>query len=121
MRGGTLRIRGDAGNDIGTFINGGTIIVEGDAFIHVSTHGEGGTVIVKGDVQGRVGGQMVKGDIYVLGAIQHMLPGFRKVETVEKEVDGVNCLLDHYIGDLGERHPTSRGQPVYGNLYVRAA
>jgi formylmethanofuran dehydrogenase subunit C len=121
MRGGTLRIRGDAGNDIGTFMNGGTIIVEGNAFIHVSTHGEGGTVIVKGDVQGRVGGQMVKGDVYVLGAIRDMLPGFRKVDTIEKEVDGQTYRLDHYIGDLGERHPTSRGQPVYGNLYVRAA
>ncbi|NLX49091.1 MAG: formylmethanofuran dehydrogenase subunit C [Methanospirillum sp.] len=121
MRGGTLRIRGDAGNDIGTFINGGTIIVEGNAFIHVSTHGEGGTVIIKGDVQGRVGGQMVKGDIFVLGAIQHMLPGFKKVDTIEKEVDGQPYRLDHYVGDLGERHPSSRGQQVLGNLYVRAA
>ncbi|MEN6342818.1 MAG: formylmethanofuran dehydrogenase subunit C [Methanospirillum sp.] len=120
MRGGTLRIRGDAGNDIGTFIIGGTIIIEGDAFIHVSTHAEGGTVIIKGDVQGRVGGQMVKGDIYVLGEIEHILPGFRKTETVEKDVDGASYLFDHYVGDLGERHPTSRGQPVLGNLYVRA-
>ncbi|HIH02513.1 MAG TPA: formylmethanofuran dehydrogenase subunit C [Methanoregulaceae archaeon] len=121
MRGGTLRIHGDAGNDIGTFINGGTIIIEGNAFIHVSTHGEGGTVIVKGDVQGRVGGQMVKGDIYVLGAIEHMLPGFKKIETVDMEVDGAKYRLDHYVGDLGERHPTRRGEPVLGNLYVRAA
>jgi formylmethanofuran dehydrogenase subunit C len=120
MRGGVLRVRGDVGNDIGTFINGGTIIVEGNAFIHVSTHGEGGTVIIKGDVQGRVGGQMVKGDIYVLGAIQHMLPGFKKVETIDAEVDGANYRLDHYIGDLGERHPTRKGQEIYGNLYVRA-
>ena len=121
MRGGVIRIRGDAGNDIGTFMIGGTIVIEGNAFIHVSTHAEGGTVIVKGDVQGRVGGQMVKGDIYVLGAIQHMLPGFKKVETVEREVDGQSYRLDHYVGDLGERHPTSKGQEVYGHLYVPTA
>lgn len=121
MRGGILRIRGDAGNDIGTFMNGGTIVIEGDAFIHVSTHAEGGTVIIKGDVQGRVGGQMVKGDIYVLGSIQHMLPGFKRVESVERDVDGQLYKLDHFIGDLGERHPTVKGQEVYGNLYVRAS
>ena len=73
------------------------------------------------DAQGRVGGQMVKGDIYVLGAIDHMLPGFKKIATVEKEVDGANYRLDHYVGDLGERHPTRRGEQVLGNLYVRVA
>lgn len=121
MRGGTIRIKGSAGNDIGTFMLGGTIIIENNAFIHVSTHAEGGTVIIKGDVEGRVGGQMVKGDIYVLGKIQYMLPGFQKVETVEKEVDGTKVTLDHYIGDLGERHPKSKGKVIYANLYIKAA
>jgi len=121
MRGGTIRIRGSAGNDIGTFMLGGTIIIEEDAFIHVSTHAEGGTVIVKGNVEGRVGGQMVKGDIYVLGSIAYMLPGFQKIEEVEKEVDGARVKLDHYIGDLGERHPRSKGKEIYANLFVRAA
>ena len=64
MTGGTLRVKGNVGNDIGTFMRGGTIIVEGDAFIHVLTHGEGGTIIVKGNIEGRVGGQAVKGDVY---------------------------------------------------------
>ncbi|MGA2122085.1 MAG: formylmethanofuran dehydrogenase subunit C [Methanoregula sp.] len=121
MKGGTIRIKGSAGNDIGTFMLGGTIIIEKDAFIHVSTHAEGGTVIIKGDVEGRVGGQMVKGDMYVLGNIKFMMPGYQKVETVEKEVDGVMLKLDHYIGDLGERHPKSKGQIVYANLYLKAA
>ncbi|OPX62318.1 formylmethanofuran dehydrogenase subunit C [Methanoregula sp. PtaB.Bin085] len=121
MRGGTIRIRGNAGNDIGTFMLGGTIIVEKNAFIHVSTHAEGGTVIIRGDVEGRVGGQMVKGDIFVLGKIKYMLPGFRKVGTEEKQVDGTKARFNHYIGDLGERHPKSKGQEIYANLYVRAA
>ena len=121
MKGGTIRIKGSAGNDIGTFMLGGTIIIEKDAFIHVSTHAEGGTVIIKGDVEGRVGGQMVKGDMYVLGKIKFMMPGYHKVGTVEKEVDGATYTLDHYIGDLGERHGKSKGQIVYANLYVPAA
>ncbi|MGB4235112.1 MAG: formylmethanofuran dehydrogenase subunit C [Methanoregulaceae archaeon] len=121
MRGGTIRIRGNAGNDIGTFMLDGTIIIEKNAFIHVSTHAEGGTVVIKGDVQGRVGGQMVKGDIYVLGAIQYMLPGFKKVGMVEREIDGTTAIFNHYIGDLGERHPKVKGKEVYANLYVMAS
>lgn len=121
MRGGIIRIRGTAGNDIGTFMLGGTIIIERNAFIHVSTHAEGGTVIIKGDVQGRVGGQMVKGDIYIFGTVMYMLPGFKEIGTVEKEVDGVKASFSHYVGDLGERHPKSKGKAVYGNLYVRAS
>lgn len=121
MRGGTIRIRGSAGNDIGTFMLGGTIIIENNVFIHVSTHAEGGTVIIKGDVQGRVGGQMVKGDIYVLGKIQNMLPGFKHVTKVQKEIDGLKATFNHYIGDLGERHPKVKGKEVFANLYVRVS
>lgn len=121
MRGGTIHINGSAGNDIGTFMLGGTIIIEKNAFIHVLTHAEGGTVIIKGDVQGRVGGQMVKGDIYVLGDIQTMLPGFKEIGKVEKEVLGQQIRFRHYIGDLGERHPKSKGKEIFGNLYLRAA
>ncbi|MEN6610829.1 MAG: formylmethanofuran dehydrogenase subunit C [Methanoregulaceae archaeon] len=120
MKGGLIRIHGKAGNDIGTFMLGGTIIIEGNAFIHVSTHAEGGTIVIKGDVEGRVGGQMVKGEIYVLGKIMYMMPGFKKVDRVEKEIDGTKAVFDHYIGDLGERHPKSKGKEVYANLYVRA-
>lgn len=120
MRGGTIRIKGNAGNDIGTFMLGGTIIIENNAFIHVSTHAEGGTVIIKGNVDGRVGGQMVKGDIFVLGNIKYMLPGFQMTDRVEKEVDGVTATFDHYIGNLGERHPTKKGKEIYANLYVKS-
>ncbi|HJK66716.1 MAG TPA: formylmethanofuran dehydrogenase subunit C [Methanocorpusculum sp.] len=119
MTGGVLRVTGNAGNDVGTFMRGGTIIIEGDVFIHVLTHGEGGTIIIKGDVEGRVGGQAVKGDIYVFGKIEYMMPGYRYVDDVEAEVDGEKAVFAHYIGDLGERHPTSKGQTVYVNLYLK--
>ena len=46
-----------------------------------------------------------------------MLPGFQLVDRVEKEVDGVTATFDHYIGDLGERHPKSKGQIVYAKIY----
>jgi len=121
MRGGTIRINGSAGNDIGTFMLGGTIIIEKDAFIHISTHAEGGTVVIKGDVQSRVGGQMVKGDIYVFGTIEHMLPGFKEIGTVDKNILGQSMKFRHFIGDLGERHPKKKGREIYGNLYLRAS
>ena len=119
MSGGLIRVKGKAGNDIGTAMTGGTIIIEGDAFIHVLTHADGGTVIIKGDVEGRVGGQMVKGDAYVLGKILYPLPGFKKVATVEKEVDGQNYTFDQYIGDLGERKDKKKGEVIYGNIYQK--
>lgn len=119
MQGGLIRVAGDVGNDTATFINGGTIIVGGDADIHVSTHGEGGTVVIKGNAKGRVGGQMVKGDIYVYGTIENPLPGFKMVGEVEQEVDGEKARFAHYIGDLGERHPVSKGKTMYANLYTR--
>ncbi|HJJ55961.1 MAG TPA: formylmethanofuran dehydrogenase subunit C [Methanocorpusculum sp.] len=119
MTGGTLRIKGNVGNDIGTFMRGGTIIIEGDAFIHVLTHGEGGTIIIKGNVEGRVGGQAVKGDVYVYGKIDYMMPGYKYVDEIETEIDGDKCKFAHYIGDLGERHPTTKGTTVYSNLYLK--
>jgi len=120
MSGGLIRVKGKAGNDIGTAMTGGTIIIEGDAFIHVLTHADGGTVIIKGDVEGRVGGQMVKGDAYVLGKILYPLPGFKKIATVEKEVDGQTYTFDQYIGDLGERKDKKKGEVIYGNIFLKA-
>ena len=119
MSGGLLRVKGNVGNDIATAMTGGTIIIEGNAFIHVMTHADGGTTIVKGDVEGRVGGQLVKGDCYVLGNLLYPLPGYRKVDTVEKEVDGEMYTLDHYIGDLGERKDKKKGEIIWGNLYLK--
>lgn len=119
MSGGQIRVKGKAGNDIGTAMTGGTIIIEGNAFIHVLTHAEGGTVIIKGDVEGRVGGQMVKGDAYIFGNLLYPLPGFKKVATVEKEVDGATYTFDQYIGDLGERKEKKKGEIIYGNIYLK--
>jgi formylmethanofuran dehydrogenase subunit C len=119
MKGGMIRVNGDVGNDTATFINGGTIIIGGNADIHVCTHGEGGTVIIKGDAKSRVGGQMVKGDIYVFGGIETMMPGFKCIGEVEQEIEGETMRFEHFIGDLGERHPKVKGKTIYANLYKK--
>lgn len=117
MQGGLIRVKGNVGSDICTFMNGGTLIIEGDADVHIGTHAEGGTIIIKGNVNRRVGGQMVKGDIYLYGSINYMMPGFQYLEDREIEVDGDKATFAVYIGDLGERHPKSKGQIIYGKIY----
>lgn len=118
MQGGLIRVKGDAGSDVGTFMNGGTIIIEGNADIHIGTHAEGGTIIIKGKAHRRVGGQMVKGEIYVYQGCDVMMPGFKKIEEREIEVDGDKRVFNVFVGDLGERHSKSKGQVVYGHLYT---
>ena len=118
MQGGLIRIKGDAGSDVATFMNGGTIIIEGNADIHIGTHAEGGTIIIKGKAHRRVGGQIVKGEIYVFHGCDVMMPGFKKVEEREIEVDGETHMFNVFIGDLGERHPKSKGEVVYGHIYT---
>lgn len=119
MSGGVLRVKGNAGSDVASFMTGGTLIVEGSVDIHLGTHMEGGTIILKGNANRRVGGQLVKGTIYVFGTINVMMPGYKPVGDVELEVDGTKATFTDYIGDLGERHPKSKGNIVYGHLYMK--
>lgn len=119
MQGGVIRVKGNAGSDIGTFMNGGTIIVGGSTDVHVGTHAEGGTIIVRGNAKSRVGGQMVKGTIYVFGKIDVMMPGFEYRKDEILTIDGTKAKFALFEGDTGERHPKSKGQVVYGKLYVK--
>ncbi len=117
MQGGVLRVKGNVGSDIGTFMNGGTLIVEGNADVHIGTHQEGGTIIVKGDVNRRVGGQMVKGTIYVFGNMNYMMPGSSTTRMFSWKLTDTREPLPSTSGDLGERHSKSKGQVVYGKQY----
>ncbi|HVP94985.1 MAG TPA: formylmethanofuran dehydrogenase subunit C [Methanoregulaceae archaeon] len=119
MSGGLLRVRGNAGSDVASFMIGGEMIIDGDVDIHIGTHMEGGKIIVKGNANRRVGGQMVKGEIYIFGNINVMMPGYKPVGEVDLDVDGTKATFIEYIGDLGERHPKKKGEPVYGKLYVK--
>ena len=119
MRAGLLRVKGNAGSDICTFMNGGTLIIEGNADIHIGTHAEGGKIIIKGNVNRRVGGQMVKGEMILFGTVNVMMPGYKYVRDVEMEVDGTKAKFAEFIGDLGERHPKRKGETVYGKFYMK--
>lgn len=118
MQGGTIRVKGDVGSDLCTFMNGGTVIVEGNADIHIGTHADGGTIIIKGKAHRRVGGQMVKGEIYVFHGCDVMMPGYKKIDEREIEVDGEKHVFNVFIGDLGERHSKVKGETIYGHLYT---
>lgn len=119
MQGGLIRVKGNVGSDIATFMNGGEMIIEGNADVHIATHAEGGRIVIKGNVNRRIGGQMVKGEVIVFGAVNVMMPGFHYKQDVELTVDGVTAKFQEYIGDLGERHPKRKGEPVYGKLYLK--
>jgi formylmethanofuran dehydrogenase subunit C len=119
MQGGLIRVKGNVGSDICSFMNGGTVIVEGNADIHIMTHAEGGKIIIKGNVHRRIGGQMVKGEAYLFGTVDVMMPGYKYVRDVEMEVDGTKAMFHEFIGDLGERHPKRKGEMVYGKFYMK--
>jgi formylmethanofuran dehydrogenase subunit C len=119
MSGGKILVKGNAGSDIGMYMLGGEIVINGNVDVHVMTHAEGGRTIIKGNANTKVGGQLVDGTIYVFGSIDVMMPGYKYVDDVEQEVDGVKAKFAHYIGDLGERHKKKKGQVIYGNLYKK--
>jgi formylmethanofuran dehydrogenase subunit C len=106
MSGGVLRVKGNAGSDVASFMTGGEMII-------------GGKIILKGNANRRVGGQLVKGEIYVFGKINVMMPGYKPVGEVDLEVDGTKATFVEYIGDLGERHPKRKGEVVYGKLFMK--
>jgi formylmethanofuran dehydrogenase subunit C len=120
MMGGVLRVDGDAGSDVGTFMRGGEIIIGGNADVHVGTHQEGGKIVIKGNAKSKVGGQMVKGEIIVFGTIDVMMPGFAHRDNIDLDVDGTKATFKRFEGDLGERHPKSKGVVTYGQLYIKA-
>jgi len=119
MSGGKILVKGNAGSDLGMYMTGGQIVVNGNVDVHAMTHAEGGKLLVKGNANSKVGGQMVKGEVIIFGSIDTMMPGFKPVDEVELEVEGTKARFSHFIGDMGERHPKSKGQIVYANLYKK--
>ncbi len=119
MQGGRIHVKGDVGSDTGFYMMGGEIVIGGNVDDHVMIHADGGKTVIKGNAKSRLGGQMVRGEIYLFGSLDLMMPGFRHVGDVELEVEGVNAKFAEYIGDLGERHPKSKGQTIYGKLYQK--
>ena len=48
-----------------------------------------------------------------------MMPGYKLAREEELEVDGQKAVFAVYNGDLGERHPTRKGETVYAKLYLK--
>jgi formylmethanofuran dehydrogenase subunit C len=119
MQGGRIHVKGNAGSDIGYFMMGGEIVIDGNVDVHVMTHADGGKTVIKGNAKSRLGGQMVRGEIYLFGSVDVMMPGYKLIEDAELEVEGVKAKFAVYIGDLGERHPKSKGQMIYGKIYKK--
>jgi formylmethanofuran dehydrogenase subunit C len=63
---------------------------------------------------------MVKGEIIVFGTIDVMMPGFAHRDNIDLDVDGTKATFKRFEGDLGERHPKSKGVVTYGQLYIKA-
>lgn len=120
MMDGVIRVGGNAGSDLATYMRGGEVVIGGNVDVHVGNHQEGGRIVIKGNAKSKVGGQMVQGDIFVFGTIDLMMPGFAYSEDAELEVDGTKETFKVYEGDLGERHPKKGGKTIYGHLYVKA-
>ncbi|MCP1663027.1 MAG: formylmethanofuran dehydrogenase subunit C [Methanocalculus sp. MSAO_Arc1] len=119
MQGGRIHVKGNVAADTGFYMMGGEIVIDGDVGEHVMIHADGGKTVIKGNAKSRLGGQMVRGEIYLFGSLELMMPGFQHVGDVELEVEGVKATFAEYIGDVGERHPKSKGQIIYGKLYQK--
>lgn len=119
MKGGKIVVSGDVGSDCGTFMIGGEIVVGGNIDVHVMTHADGGKVIIHGNAKSRLGGQASRGEIYVFGTVDVMMPGYKFAREEELEVDGETAVFAVYNGDLGERHPTRKGETIYAKLYLK--
>ena len=98
---------------------GGEIVVGGNIDVHVMTHADGGKVIIKGNAKSRLGGQASRGEIYLFGTVDVMMPGYKFAREEELEVEGEKAVFAVYNGDLGERHPTRKGETIYAKLYLK--
>lgn len=119
MSGGKITVNGNVGSDCGTFMLGGEIIVGGNIDVHVMTHADGGRIVILGNAKSRLGGQASRGEMYVFGTVDVMMPGYAYARDEELEVCGTKAVFAVYHGDLGERHPTRKGETVYAKLYLK--
>lgn len=105
MKGGTIIVRGSAGNELGCFMRGGLIKVYGNVGQFVGMHMRKGTIYIQGDSEGRVGAEMLEGKIVVSGSVPLILPSFT-VDSVSKrtrvEGEEVTGPFITFTGDIAE-------------------
>lgn len=84
MKGGMIRIHGNAGSNIGAGMAGGAIIIDGNAKNLVGTLMCGGTIVVQGSCGRFTGARMSMGRIVVCGEMDGILPSFYADSIVPK-------------------------------------
>lgn len=116
MSGGTIVIHGNAGNELGYYMQKGIIKVHGNVGQFTGVHMKNGIIVIYGNTEGRNGAEMIGGKIVVCGSVPSVLPTFT-VDAVKPRVKIDGERLDGpfylFIGDIAEE-----GE---GKLYVSKA
>jgi len=108
-------------------MRGGTIKIHGDAGEFAGIHMQGGEILIMGNSHGRPGASMVKGKIAICGHVSSVLPTFtiedlrEKVKICGERIEGQFYLFegDHAEGGSGrlyisrDRNPQLRSYERY--------
>jgi formylmethanofuran dehydrogenase subunit C len=104
MNGGKVIIHGNAGHEVGCFMRNGLIKILGNVGIFAGIHMSNGTIFVQGTSQGRAGAQMTNGKIVICGHTP-VLPTFT-IDSIKPnvKVDGekVEAPFYRFIGDIAD-------------------
>jgi formylmethanofuran dehydrogenase subunit C len=113
MNGGTIIIHGNSGNELGCFMRKGLIKIYGSTAQFAGIHMANGTILIMGNSDDRAGAEMTGGKIIIKGRLSEILPTFT-IDSVKAKVkaDGDEILGPFYlfVGDT-----TENGE---GKLYV---
>jgi formylmethanofuran dehydrogenase subunit C len=105
IKGGSIIIHGDAGNETGSFMRGGLIIIDGNVGEFLGIHMKKGSILISGNSSNRAGAQMLGGKIILCGKTPSILPTF-SIESVKTSTkfDGDKILGPFYLftGDIAE-------------------
>ena len=126
MKDGKVIIHGNAGHEVGCYMNGGLIKIEGNVGIFAGIHMIGGTIFVNGDSAGRAGAQMTNGKIVIAGYSEDVMPTFTIEDIKAKvKVDGekIEGPFYRFTGDLAEKGKgklyVSKEKNPYLNFYEK--
>ncbi|MCS7120476.1 MAG: formylmethanofuran dehydrogenase subunit C [Candidatus Bathyarchaeota archaeon] len=105
MRGGTIVVHGNAGNEVGRNMMGGFIRIMGNVGEFAGANMKDGSILVGGDCGGRAGANMLNGRIIVCGYMPTVLPTFI-IDSIRENVkiDGevIQGPFYRFIGDIAE-------------------
>ena len=101
------------GTETGCFMRGGVIKVYGNARDFVGIHMNDGEILIMGDCQDRPGAEMLDGKIVICGHVSSILPTFT-IEEIRKSVkvnrEKIKGPFYRFTGDIADQGK--------GKLYV---